>query len=166
MTTTGSKSTKTVAATVKDVNGTVVTDRVVSWTSTPGSVATVSPSSGASTTVTGKSVGQAQVVATSETKTGTASIKVMLAVTSVTISPTAATLSLVLTPTAQLSAAARNGTTTITGRTITWTSDTPSVATVDATGKVTAKAVGIAHITATAAFDGVSSTPVTITVSP
>jgi hypothetical protein len=165
VTTTGSTSTKTVAATVKDLNGTVVTDRTVSWTS-PGAFATVSPPSGASTTVTGKSVGQAQVIATSETKTATASIKVMLAVTSVTISPAASTLSLAMTPTAQLTATATNGGSTITGRTITWSSDNAAVASVDATGKVTAKATGTAHITATAVFDGVASAKATITVNP
>ena len=166
VTTSGSTSTKTIMATVRDVQGTVVTDRVVNWTSTPGAIATVSPSSGASTTVTGASVGQAQVIATS-TKADTASIKVMLAVTSVTISPATATLSLATTPTVQLTATAENGGTTITGRAITWSSDNTSVATVDATGKVTAIAAGTANITATVVFDGVTSAiPAIITVTP
>jgi uncharacterized protein YjdB len=168
VTTTGSNRTQTVAATVKDVNGTVVTDRIVNWTSAAGTVASVSPSSGASTTVTGMSVGQAQVIATSEAKTDTASIKVMLAVTSVAISPTSAALSLALSPTVQLTATAKGaGGTTVLGRTIAWSSNNTSIATVDTTGKVTAKAVGVAKITATAVFDGVvSATPATITVTP
>jgi uncharacterized protein YjdB len=165
VTTTGSTSTRTLAATVKDVKGNVVTDRVVSWTST-SAAATVSPASGASTTVTGASVGTAQVIAASETKADTASIKVMLAVTSVTVSPTLATLSVLLTPTVQLTATATNAGTTITGRAITWSSDNTAVATVDATGKVTARGVGIANITARAVFDGVTSAPATITVTP
>jgi uncharacterized protein YjdB len=170
VTTTGSKSTKTVVATVKDVNGTVVTDRIVNWTSTPGTVASVSPSSGASTTVTGGSVGQAQVIATSETKTATASIKVIPEVTSVEISPTTATLSLLgvlfpstVTLTATVKGAAN---TTVLGRTIAWSSSNESVATVDANGKVTARGLlGIVTITATVVFDGVTSTA-SITVTP
>ena len=153
------------AATVKDVNGTVVTNRLVNWTSTSGA-ATVSPPSGASTTVTGNSVGQAEVIAASETKADTASIKVMLAVTNVTISQQSAVVSLILAPTVQLTAKATNGATAITGRAITWSSSNPSVATVDANGKVTAKAVGTANITATAVFDGVTSAATTITVTP
>jgi alpha-amylase len=149
------------------VNGTVVTDRIVNWTVTPGTIASVAPSSGASTTVTGVSVGQAQVIATSETKTATASIKVMPAVTSVVISPAAAVLSVLTTPTVQLTVTATAAdNTTVIGRTIAWSSNNPSVATVDATGKVTAKAVaGVATITATVVFDGVASAvPATITV--
>jgi hypothetical protein len=166
VTTTGATSTTTVAATVKDANGTVLTDRIVNWTITPGAVASVAPSSGASTTVTGLGVGQAQVTATSETKTATASIKVMLAVTSVELSPAIAVLSVLTTPTVQLTATAKGAdNTTVLGRTIAWTSNNTSVATVDATGKVTAKGTGVATVTATVVFDGVTSaTPATITV--
>jgi uncharacterized protein YjdB len=149
-------------ATVKDVRGTVVTDRAVSWTSTSGAVATVDGAG----KVTGKGVGQTQVIATSETKADTASIKVLLAVTNVLVSPGGPTLSLATTPTVQLTATATNGATTITGRTIAWSSSNTAVATVDATGKVTAKATGNANITATAVFDGKASAPVTITVIP
>ena len=145
-----------------------MTDRVVSWTSAPGSVATVAPASGASTTVTGKNVGAANVIATSETKADTANIKVILAATSVTISPPTATLSLTTTKTVQLTATAKNGGTTITGRTITWSSSAPAVASVNATtGLVTAVGVGTAQITAHIVLDGVNSAaPATITVTP
>jgi hypothetical protein len=50
----------------------------------------------------------------------------------------------------------------IAGKTFTWESSAPAVATVDASGKVTAVAKGTASITATA--DGVKSAPVTVTV--
>jgi trimeric autotransporter adhesin len=168
VTTAGSTSTRVLTATVTDVKGTVVTDRVVSWTSAPGSVATVAPSSGASTTVTGKGVGSATVVATSETKADTSTIKVILSVTSVQIAPPTATLSLTGTKTIQLTATAKNGGTTITGRTITWSSNAPAVASVNATtGLVTAVGLGTAQITAHIVLDGVnSSLPATITVTP
>jgi uncharacterized protein YjdB len=166
VTTAGLASTRVLTATVTDVKGTVVTDRVVNWTSTPGSVATVAPSSGASTTVTGKGVGSATVVATSETKADTSIIKVVLSVTSVQISPAAPTLSLALTPTTQLTATTKNGSTVITGRTIAWTSSDPTIATVSATGLVTAVKVGVVTITARAVFDGLNSVPATVTVTP
>jgi len=51
---------------------------------------------------------------------------------------------------------------TVPNQTFTWTSDTPAVATVDATGKVTAVAPGTAKITA--AVGTVVSAPVTLTV--
>jgi len=166
VTTAGSANTRVLTATVTDVKGTVVTDRSVSWTSTPGSVATVAPASGASTTVTGKGVGSATVVATSETKADTSTIKVVLSVTSVQISPTAPTLSLASTPTAQLTATTKNGGTTITGRTIAWTSSDPTIATVSASGLVTAVKVGVVTITARVVFDGLNSAPATVTVTP
>ncbi len=155
-------------ATVKDAKGTVVADRPVSWSSLQASVATVAPNSGSTTTVSGKNTGQASIVAGAETKADTAVIKVVDAVKTVQIAPAVATLSLATSPTTQLTATCKDASNvTVTGRTITWASTNPSVASVDATGKVTAKTVGLAQITATAVFDGVvSAGPVTITVTP
>jgi uncharacterized protein YjdB len=154
VTSSGAASTKTLTATVRDVKGTVVTDRTVSWTSTPGSVATIAPASGPSTTLSGKAVGAARVIAVSETKADTSTINVILAVTSVQVSPAAQTLSLALTPTVQLTATTKNGGTIITGRTITWTSSDPTIATVSASGLVTAIKAGGVTITARSGFDG------------
>jgi uncharacterized protein YjdB len=154
VTNSGAASTKTLTATIKDVKGTVVTDRTVSWTSTPGSVATITPASGPSTTLSGKAVGAARVIATSETKADTSTINVILAVTSVQVSPAAQTLSLALTPTVQLTATTKNGGTIITGRTITWTSSDPTIATVSASGLVRAIKAGGVTITARSGFDG------------
>jgi len=166
VTTAGAGSTAALSATVTDVKGTVVTDRVVNWTSTPGSVATVAPPSGASTTVTGKAVGSAQVIAASETKADTSIIKVILAANSVTIAPASATLSLATSPTSQLTATVKNGATVIAGRTVTWTSSDPTIATVSATGLVTGVKVGAVTIKAHVVLDGVDSAPATITVIP
>jgi trimeric autotransporter adhesin len=156
------------AATVKDVKGAIVTDRTVTWVSTLFSIATVSPSTGATTTVSGKTTGQSLIIGTAETKADTVTMQVVAAVTSVVIAPASKTLSLALSPTVQLTVTCRDASNNIvTGRTIKWTSSNTSVATVDANGLVTAKAAGPAQITATAVYDGVASaTPALITVTP
>jgi uncharacterized protein YjdB len=156
-------------ATVTDVKGTVVTDRTVTWLSLQGTIATVSPNTGATTNVDGKAKGTAQIVATSETKADTASVNVVAAVKTVTITPATASLSLASKPTVQLTATCKDASSAVVlGRTITWSSSNPAIASVDATGLVTAKAVGVGvTITATAVFDGVTSAiPAVITVTP
>jgi uncharacterized protein YjdB len=160
--------TKQLAATVRDVKGTVVTDRTVTWASVQPLLASVSPSTGPTTTVTGISQGPASITASSETKTGSAAIKVLSAVATVQISPPTATLSLAGTTTAQLTATLLDASSNvIAGRTITWSTTDASIATVNANGLVTAKAPGTASITATAVLDGVTSSVATvITVTP
>ncbi|HEV8448247.1 MAG TPA: Ig-like domain-containing protein [Gemmatimonadaceae bacterium] len=160
--------TKQLAATVRDVKGTVVTDRVVSWASLQPLLASVSPSTGPTTIVTGVGPGPASITASAETKFGSSTIKVIQAVVTVQISPLSATLSLATTPTVQLSATLLDGSSgAIAGRTVSWQSSDPSIATVSANGLVTAKAVGTASITATAVLDGVvSSVATVITVTP
>jgi uncharacterized protein YjdB len=158
-------------ATVRDVKGTVVTDRTIAWVATPGGLVTVSPNSGATVTVSGKSKGQARIIATAETRADTATVNVVTAVTSVAITPTTKSLSASAAQTVQLTATCNGpGTCSVVvpGRTIQWTSSNTAVATVDpTTGVVTAKSVGIAQITATAVFDGVSSAvKAVITVTP
>jgi uncharacterized protein YjdB len=161
--------TKQLTATVRDVKGTVVTDRTITWASTQPSLATVSPSSGSTVTVTGISPGAPSIVATAETKSGSSAVKVIPAVATVQIAPPTATLSVATTPTVQLTATLLDATSTvIAGRTIVWASSDPTIATVNAaTGLVTAKAPGTASITATAVLDGVTSSVATvITVTP
>jgi len=161
--------TKQLTATVRDVKGTVVTDRTITWTSTQPSLASVSPSSGSTITVTGVSPGALSIVATAETKSGSSAVKVIPAVATVQIAPPAATLTVATTPTVQLTATLLDATSTvIAGRTIVWASSDPTIATVNAaTGLVTAKAPGTASITATAVLDGVTSSVATvITVTP
>jgi uncharacterized protein YjdB len=160
-----------VTATIRDVKGTVVTDRTIAWVAAPGGLVTVSPNSGATVTVSGKSKGQAKIIATAETKADTATVNVITAVTSVVITPATKTLSVSAAPTVQLTANCNGPTTAcssvVPGRTIQWTSSNPNVATVSSSGLVTAVAVGTAQITATAVFDGVSSAvKAVITVTP
>ena len=131
--------------TLKDANGNVLTGRTVTWSSDNGSVATVSGTG----LVTAAGVGTATITATSEGKSGTASVTVSsIPVASVTVSP--ATASLMAGQTVQLTATLKDANGNIlTGRPVTWSSNTTSVATVNSTGLVTAKVAGTATITAT-----------------
>ena len=153
--------TGTLTATLKDANGNVLTGRTVTWTSgTPG-VATVSSSG----VVTAVGAGSATITATSEGKTGTATVTVTLApVATVTLAPT--TLGLVVAQTGTLTATLKDANNNVlTGRTITWSSGTPGVATVSTSGVVTAVAPGTATITATSETKS-GTAQVTVTVAP
>ncbi|PYP15633.1 MAG: hypothetical protein DMD54_11645 [Gemmatimonadetes bacterium] len=130
-----------------DANGTALGGRVISWSSSNTSVASVDGNGLA----TALAAGTASITATSEGVTGSGTLAVsttVLPVASVTISPASA--SVVVGLTAQLSATLRdaNGN-TVTGRTITWSSTSASVATVSGTGLVTGVAVGSASVIAT-----------------
>lgn len=151
-------STTTLTATVRDQNGTVVTNRVVTWTSSNQAVATV-----AGGIVTGVALGTATITATSEGKTGTASVTVAgLPVGSVTVSPPSkamlVTQNFALSVTVKDSAGA-----VVTDRPVSWSSSNTSVATVSALGVVTAVAQGSATITATSET---KSGTCAVTVSP
>jgi uncharacterized protein YjdB len=132
-------------ATAKDASGNTLTGRSVTWSSTPSSVATVS----ASGLVTAVGTGSATVSAAIGGKSASSTITIgQTPVASVALTPTTASL----TPgqTVQLTATAKdaNGN-TLTGRTVAWSSAKSAVATVSATGFVTAVAVGTDTITAT-----------------
>jgi len=151
--------TGTLTATVSDVNGTVVTDRVVTWASSNTSIAKVSTTG----VVSGIALGSATITATSEAKSGTATVTIApIPVGSVTVSP--ATASVVAGLTKQLSATVKdvNGT-VVTDRPITWSSSNAAAATVSQSGLVTAVATGSATITASA---GGQSGSAAITVTP
>ncbi len=141
--------------------GNVLTGRVVTWASSVPAVATVS----ATGLVTGVAAGTSTITATSEGKSGTASVTVTaVPVASVSVSP--ASSSLVVGQTVQLSVTTKDSAgNVLTGRTITWASNSTTVATVSASGMVTAKAAGSATVTATSeGKSGMAS--VTVTVAP
>jgi len=143
---------------LKDASGNVLTGRSVSWTSSSLTVATVSGSGVA----TGLAAGVATLTATSEGRSGTATVTVSNApVASVTVSP--ATASVTVGQTVQLTATPKdaNGN-PLSGRIVTWASTAPAVATVTGGGLVTGAAAGTATITATS--EGQSGTA-TITAS-
>jgi uncharacterized protein YjdB len=151
-------STVQLGAIVRDANGNVLVGRPVTWTTSDGSVASVSTSG----LVTGRAEGPVTITATSEGRSGSASITVTrVPVASVEVSPASA--SMTVGGTVQLSATTRdaNGQ-ALTGRAVTWTSSNADLATVSATGLVTGRAVGPVTITATSeGRSGTSSITVT-----
>src|SRR5438309_3109899 len=150
-----------VTATPKDSAGGTLAGRTVTGKSSDTTVATVS----ASGQVTGVAPGSASITATSEGKSGTAEITVTtVPVASVTVSP--ATASVAVGQTLQLTATPKDSTgTALTGRSVTWVSSNPGVATVSSNGLVTSGAVGTATITATSEGKA-GSAAVTVTPVP
>jgi trimeric autotransporter adhesin len=152
----------TFTAIVKDVNGNVVTNRVVTWSSSNVLVATVSPASGA---VFGLIPGTATITATSEGVSGSGTVTVALVpVGSVTVAPSTASVVSGSTSTFTATVKDANGT-VVTGRSITWTSSNPAVATVTASGVATGLAVGTTTITATSEAKSGTAT-LTVTAGP
>jgi len=156
-------------ATPEDANGSALIGRVVTWASSVPGVATVS----ASGLVTAVAAGTATLTATSEGQSGTATVTTTaVPVALVTVTPAAA--SLFVGKTAQLAATTKDSAgNVLTGRVITWAVSNTTVATVSATGLVTARAAGSATITATSegkngtATVTVANVPVaSVTISP
>ena len=145
-------NTAQLSAIVRDVNGNVVTDRTVTWTSSNPSVATVSSSG----VVTSVALGSTTITATSEGKSGTTLVTVIpVLIATVTVAPSTKTiLAGETTPfTATTKDALGN---VLTGRVLLWSSSNPNVATVSSTGVATGTGVGTATITATAPLEGKS----------
>ena len=134
------------------------TDKTVTWSSDKTSVATVD----ATGNVTAVAEGTATITATAGDKTATCKVTVTaaaVAVTSVALDKTELALT-VGDAAVQLTATVAPD--NATDKTVTWSSDKTSVATVDATGKVTAVAEGTATITAKAG-DKTATCTVTVT---
>jgi uncharacterized protein YjdB len=143
--------TVTLAATLKDAGGNVLTGRVITWKSSDTTVASVSSAG----VVTAVRIGPATITATSEGKSANASVTVTTGpVDHIVIFPTSVT-NLRAGRTAQLTAMAvdANGD-TITGAAFTWKSGNTGIATVSSTGVVTGVHSGTTSITAT--FSGKS----------
>jgi uncharacterized protein YjdB len=157
-------------ATTRDAQGSNLTNRTVTWSSTNNAVATVSSTG----LVTAVSIGgPVTIVASSEGQDGSATVTVIPPpVASVSVSPTSPSL----TPGAvvQLSATTRDAAgNMLTGRSIIWSSSNNAVATVSG-GLVTAVAVG-GPVTISATSEGqtgsatvsvVAPTVTTVSVSP
>lgn len=138
-------------ATLKDASGQVLTGRTVTWTSSDPAAASVSASgvvSGISFNT--NSAGNVTITATADGKSGTTRVGVLApaAVASITLNPSTI-ITLAVNETATYTATVRDlGGGILTNRTVTWASSNTSVATVSATGVVTAKAAGTSNISA------------------
>jgi len=151
----------TLTASVLDASGTVLTGRKVVWAVADSNLATVSPAG----VVTGKRVGTVPVAASVEGKSAVAQIKV-LPVPAVAVRVSPASRDLTVGQTAQLVAQPLDAQgNVLSGRSVTWSSSRPNVATVSATGTVTALSPGNTIITAN--VDGKSGVgAITVAASP
>ena len=119
------------SATTFDGNGAALTGRVVTWSSGNTAVATVS----AQGVVTAIAVGTASITATSEGKSGSATLTVTQApVASVTVSPASATV--MQGGTEQLSVTLKDAHDNVLARPVTWSSSDDPIATVSQSGLV------------------------------
>lgn len=145
-------------ATVRATTGVVLTDRAVSWTSSPSSVASVNSQG----RVTAVAPGSATITATSEGKTAQAVVTVAPeAVASVELTVPASTLEVGATTTIAAVVKSASGA-VLSDRAVTWSSSSAETATV-ANGVVTGVAPGEATITATSEGKSASTT---ITIVP
>ena len=136
----------TATATLGDDRGVTLSGRTVTWTSSTPSVATVD-AVGAIATL---SPGATNIMATSEGKSGVASLVVIPPpVSSVSVALSQSVVSPGRTAAATVTLRDVNGI-VLTGRTVTWTTSAASVATVDAVGNISAIAIGSTTISATA----------------
>jgi hypothetical protein len=148
------------AAATRNGGGEPLTGRVIGWTSDDTQVATVSGTG----LVSAVAPGGATITATSEGKSGTATVTVIALpepVASVEVQPAAPTVA--AGSTVQLTATPKDKTgEPLSGREVTWASSDPKVATVSGSGRVTGVAAGLAVITATSEDQpGTSSVTVT-----
>ena len=137
--------TGTLTATTRDAGNNVLTGRTVTWSSANTGVATVAPNG----TVTAVAPGTAVITASSEGKTGTATVTVTaVPVATVTVDPS--TVSLTVGATQPITATPRDAQgNALAGRTVTWQSANTNVATVSPTGVITATGLGNTNVTAT-----------------
>ena len=157
-------ATVTLAASVKDQHGNVMSGQTVAWSTSDASLATVSPSG----VVTGVAAGNATITATTSGKSGTSSVTVTTppppAVATVSVSPPSA--SVVAGATLLLTATVKDSQgNTLSGQTVTWSTSNASAATVSANGVVTGVAAGSATITATSSGKTGTST-ITVSAPP
>lgn len=140
----GVGTSRTLSAVLRDASGTILTGRALAWSSSNVGVASVSSTG----VVIGLAPGTTTISATSEGRVGTAIVVVLERLASVVIlTPGSGSLVVGTTQalTAQVTDAQGN---LLTNRPITFSSDAPSVASVNTTGVVTALAPGSARITA------------------
>ncbi len=148
------------SAAVKDANGNLLSGQSVLWSSSATAIASVS----ASGLVTAHALGSAVITAAVGNKSGAATITVgPPPVASISVAPTSDTL--LVRESTQLFATLRDaGNNVLTGRTVTWVSISPDIASVSATGLVTGVGEGTTSITASA--DGKTATAAIRVINP
>ena len=152
-------ATATATAELRSGVGAVITGRPVDWSSSAPAIASVNSAG----VVSAIAAGSATITATSEGKSGSAPIAVAPAPVA-TVAITLAVPSLTLGATTTASAVLRDERgATLTGRAITWSSTSPSVAAVSTDGAITTLAVGTTTITASSEGKSASAT---LTVIP
>ena len=146
--------TQAISVILRDAAGNSLSGRTIAWSSSNTAAINVSPSGQASAVGAGSAV----VTATSEGKSGTLSLTVTAPATApASVSVTAPTTRITVGQTVQATATALDAHgTALTGRTVTWSSSSPAIATVSASGLVTAVAGGTTAINA--AVEGVVGT--------
>jgi uncharacterized protein YjdB len=133
----------TLTATVRDIENNLISGAAVAWSTSSTAIATVNNG-----VVTGVAPGSATITASHGGKSGTSAITVRpIPVAAVTVSPEAVTLG--LGGTRQLTATPRSSSgAPLSGRTVSWSSSNPLVASVNQSGVVNALLIGTAIITA------------------
>lgn len=145
-------------ATGQDASGHTISGLTFFWSTSNPAVAKVNQSGQASAL----SIGQAQIAASVSGISGIATLVVTSKpVGSIIVVPSSATLRIATT--LQMSDTVKDASgNPLQGQTVTWSSDSAAIAAVDGNGLVTARALGVAHIAATA---GGKTAKATITVS-
>ncbi|HUF29698.1 MAG TPA: Ig-like domain-containing protein [Gemmatimonadaceae bacterium] len=165
-TVTSLNATRTLTASVRDANQTVIPAAAVTWTASPAGIVNLSATSGASITLTAVANGSSVVTARSGTVTAMHNVTVAQEFASLELTPDPGTV--LVGGTLQLLATAHDpgGAPLPAGGTITFASSDESKATVDGSGLVSGLAAGTTQITAQASRGGVDRTDnAAITVS-
>ncbi len=144
---------ETLGAMTLDATGGALTARTVTWTSSEPSIATVSPSGLVTAVAAG---GPITITATSEGKSGTSQVTVLEPVVTVTLAPAQHTLFIGSTASSTVTLLDATGK-SLSGRIVTWTSSDPSIASVSASGLITALSTG-GPVAVTATSEGKSAT--------
>ena len=166
-------STQQLTATTLDAGGATLTGRVIAWTSSDTTKATV----GSTGLVTAKAVGTATITATSEGRSGTSLVTVTAPAPVATVTVAPATATVAAGGTVTLAATARDaGGNVLTGRVFAWSSNSLNVGLNSTQGSgvtVTGVAAGSATVTATSegksgtsTITVVASAPVVTSVAP
>ena len=145
-------ATVSASAEVRSTTGATLSGRAVNWSSSNSAFATVTDAG----VITGMAPGTVSITATSEGRTGTVVLNVIQAsVNTVTLTLPAAQV--IVARTLQATVVLRDErNVALTGRTLTYVSSNPAVATVDGAGLITGVAAGTTNITASS--EGKSAT--------